>query len=495
MARPRGSRRATRQATRRTVAAAVATLALAAAAGVASAHELAAREFTTPVPLPLVFAGAGATVALTALWLGVADRGSPGGPEPASDESAPSRNSRRRTVATLPAALVRPVALAARVGFLALFLAALVHGLVGRQVAAENLATLVLWPLVLKGVGLVAVVAGSPWRALSPWETCYDGLVALEGREIAVLGDYPDRLGAWPAVAGFVLGVGVLENLTVATRSPGTTVVVAASYAAVMLAGGAAFGREWFARADALAVLFALLGRVAPTSIRRTDGGALAVALRAPWTGVRAPLADPSLAAFVVAAVYTVSFDGFTATRTYRALLAATRDALGIGVASVALYALGLVAFLLSFALAAALAERLGAGPAADASPRPRWLDAAVGFGGTVVPIAAAYEVAHNYPFVAANLSGAVAVVRDLARGTEGDAVRLLAGVSVELFWGSQVALVVVGHLVAVVAAHQVATERYGTGSAARRGHAPFVVVMVGYTVLSLWIVSRPLAG
>jgi hypothetical protein len=59
----------------------------------------------------------------------------------------------------------------------------------------------------------------------------------------------------------------------------------------------------------------------------------------------------------------------------------------------------------------------------------------------------------------------------------------------------SQVALVVAGHLVAVVAAHRVATRRYGDGRAARRGHAPFVLVMVGYTVLSLWIVSRPLAG
>ncbi|MFC7141096.1 hypothetical protein ACFQMA_14830 [Halosimplex aquaticum] len=486
-----GARRAARPA----VVAAVATLAFAAAAGVANAHELTAREFTAPVPLPLVFAGAGATVALTALWLGVADRAPSDGSAPASDESSPSRDSSPPSAVTLPSPLVRPVALVARVGFLALFLAALGHGLVGRQVAAENLATLVLWPLLLKGVGLVAVVAGSPWRVLSPWETLYDALVALEGREIAVLGDYPDRLGAWPAVAGFVIGVGVLENLTVATRSPGTTVVVAAGYAALMLAGAAAFGREWFARADALAVLFALLGRVAPLSVRRTDDGDFAVTLRAPWEEVSAPLASASLVAFVVAAVYTVSFDGFTATRAYRGLLAPARDALGVGVASVALYALGLVAFLLSFTLAAALAERLGTGPASGTSPRSGWLDAAVGFGGTVVPIAAAYEVAHNYPFVTANLGGTVAVVRDLALGTEGDPVRLLAGLSVELFWGSQVALVVAGHLVAVVAAHRVATERYGTGSAARRGHAPFVVVMVGYTVLSLWIVSRPLAG
>ena len=506
---PRRDRAPASRATRHAVVALATTVVLASLADVASAHELAAREFTAPVPLPLVLGGAGATVALTALWLGVADRATGAGGDDPADAV---RDRPARVGATVPSSVVRPVAVGARVGSLALFLAALAHGLAGRQVASENLATLVVWPLVLKGVALVAVVAGSPWRLLSPWETLYDALVALEGREIAILGRYPDGLRAWPAVVGFVLGIGVLENLTVATRSPGTTVVVAAAYTAVMLAGGVAYGREWFARADALAVLFALLGRVAPLSADRTDSGDdraaakppssddsrdadLAVSVRPPWTGTTRPLADASLVAFVVATVYTVSFDGFTATRTYRGLLAAVRESLGVAAGSLTLYALGLLAFLVTFVLAAALADRLAIGSSGRSRPTARWSDAAAAFGGTVVPIAAAYEVAHNYPYVAATLGQTVTVVRDVALGAGGEPVRLLAGVPVSVFWWSQVLLVVVGHLVAVVAAHRVAVRRYGGGSSARRGHAPFVVPMVGYTVLSLWIVSQPLAG
>ena len=447
-----GRRRAVREA----VAAGLAALALAATAGVASAHAVVSREFAAPVPLGLVFAGAGATVGLTALWLGAADR----------TATARAADATPRTVATVPASLARPLAAAARVGFLALVVAALVHGVLGRQVAAENLATLVVWPLALKGVALVSVAVGSPWRTLSPWETLYDGLVALEGRELAVAGSYPDRLGAWPAVVGFVLGVGILENLTVATRSPSITVAVAASYAVAMVLGAVAFGREWFARADALTVLFDLLGRVAPLVVRRGDDGDATVAVRPPWAGASRPLADASLVAFVVAAVYTVSFDGFTATRVYRGLLDAARETLGVGVASVALYAFGLVGFLAAFAIAAAVADRLGTGASLSGGGTQA---AAAAFGATVVPIAAAYEVAHNYPYVAANLGAAVAVVRDLALGENGAAISPLAGLSVELFWLSQVALVVAGHLVAVVAAHRVATRRYGDGGAARR--------------------------
>jgi ABC-type amino acid transport system permease subunit len=64
----------------------------------------------------------------------------------------------------------------------------------------------------------------------------------------------------------------------------------------------------------------------------------------------------------------------------------------------------------------------------------------------------------------------------------------------VGVFWGSQVLLIVLGHVIAVVAAHRVALARTETTGQARRMHAPLVVLMIGYTVLSLWIVSRPIA-
>lgn len=475
---------------RRATAALAAVAALAATAGVASAHRLDPGGVTAPVPLPVVYAGAGVTVAGTALWLGVADRA-----DADRDLAVDSR-----PLARFSPPVTRALALVARIAVLAAVAAALAHGVVGRQVPAENLATVVVWPLVLKGTGLIAVVAGSPWRTISPWETLYDGLAAVEGDEIALF-DYPARLGHWPAVVGFVAGVGVLENLTLVTRDPALTVAVAAGYAVAMLAGGVAFGRRWFARADALAVLFSLLGRVAVLDVRRTDDGALAVGVRAPWTGAAPPLETTSLAVFVVAALYTVSFDGFTLTRRYQRLIDDARAALGVGTADVALYLAGLLAFVASYLVAAAVVERAGRSardgarsPDSSATDRGT-LGTARAFGGTLVPIAAAYEVAHNYPYVAANLGQAIAVSRDLALGTTGGPVSLLGWLPLSGIWMSQVALVVVGHLVAVVAAHRVATRRFPTPAAARRGHAPLVVVMVGYTLVSLWIVSRPVVG
>jgi ABC-type amino acid transport system permease subunit len=117
-----------------------------------------------------------------------------------------------------------------------------------------------------------------------------------------------------------------------------------------------------------------------------------------------------------------------------------------------------------------------------------------VGFAPTVLPIAAAYELAHNYPFVLRNLGTLLAQLATIATSASVAPIAPLEWLTVGLFWGSQVLLIVLGHVIAVVAAHRVALARTETAGQARRMHAPLVVLMVGYTVLSLWIVSRPIA-
>lgn len=206
------------------------------------------------------------------------------------------------------------------------------------------------------------------------------------------------------------------------------------------------------------------------------------------------------MAAFVVAAVYTVSFDGFTNTRLYQDLLFGTREVLGTGPpTSVLLYGLGLALFVGAFLATARLGDALGdrapsgEGVAADGGVAG-WRGAVRGFAPTVLPIAAAYDVAHNYPYVVrstARLAELLAADLGLALGS----LDPLGWLGLAAYWGSQALLIVLGHVFAVVAAHRVAMDRYPSPTSARRGHLPLVVLMVGYTVLSLWIVSRPVVG
>jgi hypothetical protein len=438
--------------------------------GVVSAHSITGTRFDAPIPLWLLLVGAGVTVAATALWMAY------------STDSTPS--TRRRTLLTVPSSVARPLRYLVSGLFLLAVLAVLVFGVVGRQVPAENVATVFVWPVWFRGVALLAILFGSPWPTLSPWETVYDGLLFLEGRAVAFLGTYPTVLGAWPALLGFLGLVGITETLTVVPRSPRLTTAVVAAYGLLMVVGAVCFGRPWLRRADPLAVFYRLFGRVAPLAWFRTDDGGYTVALRPPWQGCLSPVESVPVVVFVVAMVYTVSFDGFTNLRAFQTVLFATRDALGTGPGTaVMLYAVGLGVFVATFALGGWAVERLGRTSDRDT------LAAMFGFAPTVLPIAAAYEIAHNYPYVIRNLGELLGiVVGPIAPGV--GSLDPLGWLSLPVFWGSQIVLIVFGHVIAVVAAHLVAVDRYG--AFARRGHLPLVVLMVGYTVLSLWIISRP---
>jgi hypothetical protein len=319
---------------------------------------------------------------------------------------------------------------------------------------------------------------GSPWIAISPWRLAYRGFTAIEGREMALFDESSGPDSAWPALVGLLVLLGGVENLTVVPRSPRSTVTTVGVYAFAMVAGSVLFGPAWFRRADPLEVLYGLLGRVSPIDVARGEG-VVALSVRVPWEATARPVADLSIVAFVVAMVYAVSFDGFVETRRYQSTLFAVRESTGTGAASaLLLYAVGFCGFLALFVLACWGCERLGAG-------RGEWRPVAVRFAPTVVPIAAAYQVAHDYPFVLRSAGRAISLLGSAASADPGT-LDPLWWLSLPGFWASQVVLIVV----AVVAAHHVAVDRYGPD--APRGHLPMVAVMVGYTVLSLWLISRP---
>ena len=61
------------------------------------------------------------------------------------------------------------------------------------------------------------------------------------------------------------------------------------------------------------------------------------------------------------------------------------------------------------------------------------------------------------------------------------------------VFWYSAVGIIVLGHVVAVFLAHEVAVRLFGKEALVRE--VPMVLLMVGYTCLSLWILAQPIVG
>jgi hypothetical protein len=57
------------------------------------------------------------------------------------------------------------------------------------------------------------------------------------------------------------------------------------------------------------------------------------------------------------------------------------------------------------------------------------------------------------------------------------------------------VGAIVAGHVVATWLAHETALMVFKTPTAARQSQVPMLILMVGYTVLSLWILSQPIVS
>jgi tellurite resistance protein TehA-like permease len=116
----------------------------------------------------------------------------------------------------------------------------------------------------------------------------------------------------------------------------------------------------------------------------------------------------------------------------------------------------------------------------------------------TLIPIAAAYLVAHYFSLLA--YSGQS--LWTLANDPLGDGSDLFGGagtgidysvVSATGIWYVQIAALVVGHVAALVLAHDRALVVYGSSRAAARSQVVMLIVMVGFTVLGLWLLSAAL--
>ncbi|HEY7464615.1 MAG TPA: hypothetical protein VH987_09300, partial [Candidatus Limnocylindria bacterium] len=139
--------------------------------------------------------------------------------------------------------------------------------------------------------------------------------------------------------------------------------------------------------------------------------------------------------------------------------------------------------FLAAFWLAAALTRAVH-----DAARQPPPLSELAGtYATTLLPIAAGYLVAHYFTEL---LQGALWLPQLIANPLM-TVAPLLDWFPVSAVWYLSVGAIVLGHVVAVVLAHRVALR--DTPSRPVLAGLPLVVVMVGYTVLSLWIIASPI--
>jgi hypothetical protein len=486
---------------RRAIAVAATVAALVAIPSPAAAHAIEG-AYQLPVPLSLYLLGAAVAVGASFVVTARAARR-------ATPPAYPTR--------PVPAALSGVARAVLRILGLLWWYGAILVGFVVGDISP--LPAVLLWVLVWVGLPMTAALLGNSWPSLSPFRTTHAALEWV-GRRIGLARldaglPYPPGLARWPAVvllASAIWAELVLPGSAVA----GTVSALMLGYTLLTLIGMTAVGPiAWLRHAELFEVLLGWFGRIGPIGRRSVsaelcDGcgeacdpgrcvdcpecsvvaedGERRAELRPWFAGLTEPMrAGWSDAAFIVLALAGVTFDGLRSTAFGGVLLDLVLNPLtgALGVTATAFlladtvtFALVVAAFLAAFALIVRLTRSLAAGGAAVAPGA---------YASTLLPIAAGYLIAHYLTLVLRGVIWLPGLLLDPLMNLAPDMSWVPAGV----VWYLSVGAIVGGHVAGIWLAHRLALR--DAPERATVAGLPMVALMIGYTVLSLWIIAQPI--
>ncbi|OLC25025.1 MAG: hypothetical protein AUH40_07570 [Chloroflexi bacterium 13_1_40CM_65_17] len=381
----------------------------------------------------------------------------------------------------------------------------IITGLFGSPDATRNPAEYLTWIYFWAATVIVSGLVGNLWYLLNPWAAIYDVMKRLGLPSPPLRGGAPHwvgSLGIWPAGAAY-LGFACLELTTGMANRPWILGTLAAVYTAVTLAGMILYGREaWLEHCEAFTVLFSIVGRFGPVEAARDDGGIITAVYIRPW-GVGMLQPSPTgwdRVVFVILMLSTLAFDGIEVTPAWQNFSVALEPlwqpygAFGFFVFKTVGLLLVTAAFLLIFIAFMEMVIYFG-------NRKVDLKATATAFALTLVPIALVYNAAHNYNYVMVQSQALIPLLDDpLAKGWH-----LLPAVvgykpsfalaQASTVWFAQIILIVIGHVIAVYLSHLKAGERFRTAQRALLSQYPMLLLMVMYTMTSLWILAQPITA
>jgi len=376
-------------------------------------------------------------------------------------------------------------------------------GFIGSRDPLSNPLPLTIWTLLWVGLTLAQGLFGNLWHWLNPWYGPYRLVSRAFGAKAG--GDSPLRLpdwvGYWPAFILFFT-FAWFELIYPAPDDPARLAIAAGSYWLFSFAAMLVFGFErWSRQGEFLSAFFAMISRFGIIDGEQ-EGSSLRLALC--WPGAKLNQAEalpPSGVLFLLATLASVSFDGFSKTFFWLGLNGINPLELPGRSALVATNSLGLAAIFILLAAIGLLAVLVGERLVCSTQP----LQKSAGlFVWSIVPIALAYHFSHYLTSLLVNGQYALVALSDpfaLGWNLIGTAhMPVEAGIamganSAWLLWNLQAAAIVGGHVLAVLVAHLLAWRLHPSATRASLSQLPLTLLMIGYTVFGLWLLSTATAG
>ena len=364
-------------------------------------------------------------------------------------------------------------------------------GLLGKQVSAFNIAPTVVWILFSVGITYVSAFIGNIWTAINPWKTIFTWLEEVSPG-LSLEKEWPKVFGIWPAVILFIV-YRWIENIYPNSAQPSTLSLLIVTYTLITFIGMIYFGRvNWLRFGDPFSVFFRFLSKFSITELRVVNGEK-ELNLRLPAVGLlEEEHIEVSHTVFVLFMLSSVAFDGVLATPIWQQMYLFLFN---IGLPGLVVGTIGLLTLLSVFIGVYFIFSTFVRLCAKNTEPVYR---VAYTFVFSLLPIAIAYEVAHFVSLLLIEGQRILYLISD----PFGFGWNIFNTVSYKIsfqvinlktLWNWQVGLIIIGHIAAVYIAHMIALRFFQDRKSAIRSQYPMLLLMVFYTIFSLWIIAQPI--
>jgi hypothetical protein len=378
----------------------------------------------------------------------------------------------------------------------------IICGFIAEQNPTKNIAATFVWVLWWVGFTFFCAFVGDCWKLLNPWRILSQW---IPGKDKCW--HYPEWIGSWPAFFLFIV-FSWLELISDVGDSPRQLSILVFVYSIFTLFGIRLYGEAvWLKNVEIFTIFFTRIGRFAAAYIVATADGHWQLRIR--YFAVRL-MEKASLKAseilFVIAMLATVSFDGFLETPAWVFVTDWVSSSQSLRTFLITLQASGVDLLMMIKTLALLLTVGLFYTAFSITCQCMKWITHSEMelthvkgmFIVSLVPIAIAYHLAHYYSYlllagqlIIPQLSDPFSIGWNLfsTRHVTID----ISIVNAKFVWYLSVVSIVTGHIIAVWLAHRIAQQLWQAGRQVILSQLPMLILMVGYTMVSLWILSQPI--
>ena len=364
-----------------------------------------------------------------------------------------------------------------------LLILTILTGVLGSQFPVKNFAPTFVWVVWWGGFIWLHILFGDSWNFVNPWKNIFE-LIKFDEKPLR---QYPDKLKSWPAF-GFFLIFAWIELVYPTPAHPQFLGNIIFVYSIIVLAGMRVFGKnKWLDNCEPFTVFFNFVSSFSATRVT-SDGKIL---LRPIASGLLDARYRFDQLCFLILILSVVSFDGLISTLFWYDVIgidafggSGRYDVIYVNTAGI------MVSFLAFFSIFYSFVAISRAITKTDITT----LDLAQKFVPALLPISIVYHLAHYSAYFFLNGQLIIKLISDPFGfgwdifGTS--SYEIVRTIDFILLWNYQVAVIVIGHILSVYIAHRISLRVFKDGKKSIMSQAPILLLMVGYTILGLWLLS-----